>query len=451
MSHFLGTPARSHIWMLAYSQLSDHAKGLRKRLLSGPVVDIYIGATREHWVVHQNLLNYYSNYFETDLHAHEVSNDQNATTLELPDDDPKGFEILVKWLYQGLLDDTSGFSDEQKYDYAVACHGLYLLCHRLDLSLLKNFAIDLYRQNLHEAQLVPDAEEINNIYRASSPDSPFRKLMVHIAARQLMDPEVDRDAKTYRSCFDDPDFSIEIINAIRGMTGGMLLQDPTGGNACDWHDHEDQSTCIGVGDLSKPAIYTRRPVKRTADLNKGSAKAEDSTPRIIASSGVKKLSRRKAQLEKTLLTTSGPSELSEVQPSRSDETPSQAGEGLKETMSNDGQLERPSTPRRKPRKLERSWPNSSLANGTVKKPFNVPNQSKKLSQRPRLESGQSIDLAQRNGARARITATPSKYISRAATTRPPDSISKLQDRNYVNGVVRQFDGSDTAASEVGKD
>ncbi|KAK4544633.1 hypothetical protein LTR36_004205 [Oleoguttula mirabilis] len=224
---------------------------LHKRLLSGPTVDIYVGPERRHWSLHRNLLCHHSSYFETEFQGHEVpkgGKKDGDNTLELPDDDPRGFELLVKWLYQGLLEDVSLESDEKKYDYAVACHKLYMLCDNFDMISLKNVAMDLYRRGLNEAQLVPDADEINEIYRASPPTSPFRKLMVKIAARQIMDPEVQKDAESYRKCFEDnADFAIEMVNAIRSMSGGMLFDDPTEKDECQYHDHRDGSKCLAKG------------------------------------------------------------------------------------------------------------------------------------------------------------------------------------------------------------
>lgn len=252
MSHFLGTPAKSHIWAWVESQGGnelDDAKKLRKRLLSGPTVDIYVGPEKKHWSLHKNLLCHHSSYFETELHGHEVPKKKADTKdkLELPDDDPRGFALLVKWLYQGHLEDASELSDEAKYEYAVACNKLYQLCDRFDMILLKNLAMDAYRQNLHSAQLVPDPDEINEIYRASPPNSPFKKLMTKIAARQIMDPGVDKDAQTYRACFENnPTFAVEMVNAIRYMSGGMLFDDPTAPqDECVWHDHSDGSSCNG--------------------------------------------------------------------------------------------------------------------------------------------------------------------------------------------------------------
>ncbi|GAB7349079.1 hypothetical protein MBLNU459_g8037t1 [Dothideomycetes sp. NU459] len=216
-------------------------------LLSGPTVDFYIGPEKKHWSLHRNLLCHHSPYFETEFLGNEVpkaNKKSGEQKLELPDEDPAGFELLVKWLYQGTLEDMSEMTEEKKYDYSVACHKLYMLCDAFDLPTLKNESVDRYRQGLYEAQLVPDAEEINEIYRRSPYGSPFRKLMTQIAARQIMDPDSEKDAASYRKCFEDnPDFAVDMVNAIKAGTGGVLFEDPTNGDQCDYHEHSNGQSC----------------------------------------------------------------------------------------------------------------------------------------------------------------------------------------------------------------
>jgi hypothetical protein len=222
------------------------AKLQRDRLLSGPMLDVYVGRARHHWALHRNLLCHHSERLEAELQGDGSSKRQQQDRLELPDHDPAGFELLVKWLYQGQLDDVTDMPDAtQKYEYAVSCHKLYLLCDRFDMPQLKNVAMDQYRRGLNQAELVPDADEIDDIYRQSPVGSPFRRLMTNIAARQIMDPNSERDVETYRQCFEsNSDFAIEMVKAIKQGTGGMLFDDPTDtGNECEYHDHEQGPNC----------------------------------------------------------------------------------------------------------------------------------------------------------------------------------------------------------------
>jgi hypothetical protein len=258
----LGVPQRPSLLFRIHSErlrVQAYAKSLRERLLSGPTVDVYVGDERKHWSLHRNLLCYHSEYLKAELQNSpeatpkskaKISTDGSSSLrLDLQDDDPAGFELLVKWLYQGKLDDVSTISNDQdKYSYAVACQKLHKLCDRFEMPKLKNIAIDQYRKGLNEAGLVPDADELDLIYRQSPRASSFRRLMVQIAARQILDPDSEKDADSYRQCFENnPDFAIDIINAIKAGTGGLLLDDPTEGTNCDFHDHTNEGACTWKG------------------------------------------------------------------------------------------------------------------------------------------------------------------------------------------------------------
>ena len=166
-------------------------------------------------------------------------------TLSFPDDSPAAVPLLIKWLYQGVLDDVSGLdSPERQWEHAFQCQQLYALAQRLGLRALKNQAIDQFRRGCFAAGLVPGPEEMAPVYAATSPGSPFRKLVSRIAARQIMDPDTKRDASTYRACFEaSADFAIDVMNEMREGTGGKLLDDPTEATGCVYHDHLEGDEC----------------------------------------------------------------------------------------------------------------------------------------------------------------------------------------------------------------
>lgn len=220
-----------------------HILSAIRRLLSGPMIEVEVGVgdAARRWHIHENLLIHHSGILEEELEGKN-----KGEILELPDQDPSGFELLVKWLYQGKLDDVSDISDQNRqFEHAVSCHKLYQLCERFGMEQLKNVAIDQYRRGLNMSELVPDPNEIDEIYRQSPAGSPWRRLMTRIAARQIMDPNSNRDVSNYRECFaGNPDFAVELVTAIKEGTGGYLLDDPTeGGNDCEYHDHEAGPNC----------------------------------------------------------------------------------------------------------------------------------------------------------------------------------------------------------------
>lgn len=205
------------------------------------MIDIYVGESKRHWSIHRNIISHHSNILEQSIDA---GPEFGARKIELLDEDPAAFELLVQWLYQGRIDDVSSLSIDKKWDHADACQKLYTLCNRLRMTELKNLAIDQFRKGCNEAGLVPGPEEMKPIYEKTPPSSPFRKLVSKIAARQIMDPDGNKDAATYRDCFEShADFAIDVINAIKDGSGGAMLDDPTEGNSCRYHEHENGDVC----------------------------------------------------------------------------------------------------------------------------------------------------------------------------------------------------------------
>lgn len=235
-----------------------------QRLLSGPLLEIHVGPEPKRWHIHLNLLCHHSTFFrdaklgyingeektlrngDTEL-KNDGAQEMKDYKLDLSDEDPAAFRVLVKWLYQGQIDHVSTMPSDQKWNYTYTCQNLYLLARRLSIPTLGNLAIDQFRQGCNITRLVPGAEEIRPIYARTPPESPFRKLVSRIAARQIMDPDVERDAGCYKEVFKDhPDFAVDVLNAIREGTGGSPLDDPNEGNGCRYHEHSngDSNGCV---------------------------------------------------------------------------------------------------------------------------------------------------------------------------------------------------------------
>ncbi|EXJ54240.1 hypothetical protein A1O7_09577 [Cladophialophora yegresii CBS 114405] len=224
--------------------IGDIAAKKFAELLSGPILDIFVGPDGRHWSLHQNLLTHHARFFDETYAINGAPKRIKDNKLDLRDEDPGAFELLVKWLYQGKIDDVSWMPKDVKWEYAFTCQKLYLLCDTIGLQELKNQAIDQFRRGCNEAGLVPGPEEMKPIYERTPPSSPFRKLVSKIAARQIMDPGSEKDATSYRECFaQSPDFAVDVINAIKEGSGGSLFDDPTEGNGCRYHEHDDGESC----------------------------------------------------------------------------------------------------------------------------------------------------------------------------------------------------------------
>lgn len=218
----------------------DGLKHSYYRLLTGSMVNIYVGPTKRQWTLHRNLLQHHTKFFEQRV----MNPSEKEDNVELLEDDPSAFEMLVKYLYQGKIDDVAELASEKKWAHAESCQKLYFLCDRIGLHQLKNCAIDQFRRACFDSGLVPGPEEMRPVYDNTSVGSPFRTLISQIAARQIMDPESDNSAATYQTCFENgPEFAVDVINAIRDGAGGKLLKDPTQEVGCFFHEHQDDELC----------------------------------------------------------------------------------------------------------------------------------------------------------------------------------------------------------------
>ena len=150
----------------------------------------------------------------------------------------------MKWLYQGTIDHVSNYPLEEKWEFAFSCQKLYLLAKKFESPDLKNLAMDQFRQGCFQASLVPGAEETITVYQHTPLQSPFRRLVADLAARQIMDPDNETDGTNYRAAFAaDADFAMDVIRAIKQGVGGILFPDPTIQSGCQYHAHSHGEVC----------------------------------------------------------------------------------------------------------------------------------------------------------------------------------------------------------------
>lgn len=91
-------PALAHRLNSHRLHVRAKAKLQRDRLLSGPMLDVYVGEDKRHWALHRNLLCHHSELLENELQG---DNGKKKNSLELPDHDPAGFEVCRFNLYRG--------------------------------------------------------------------------------------------------------------------------------------------------------------------------------------------------------------------------------------------------------------------------------------------------------------------------------------------------------------
>ncbi|KAF4637887.1 hypothetical protein G7Y89_g192 [Cudoniella acicularis] len=151
--------------------------------VTGPRVDIYVGANKKHYSLPKKLFCYYSTHFYRCFNGDFVEG--KIQKLELPKDKIEDFEILVEYMLRGGggLTFTTTKVDHAAYNECVEFvtyadkYGLgdaaAVICEPL-----RKFAISVsasyYRQSFIEAS------HIELIYRTTSPGNPLRPLFAEL-------------------------------------------------------------------------------------------------------------------------------------------------------------------------------------------------------------------------------------------------------------------------------
>src|SRR5207248_4315403 len=152
----------------------------KRRLLSSSMVDIYVGPDSTHWPLHERLLCYYSPFFASIFYDKKANArpGQNKS-YGLPDEDDLPFELLVGWLYSGLLRQPK---DEKDVGPLL---DLYLLAEKFEMEKLASDVVDTVRDFYHQTSTYPGLRRVQYIYSNTSEDNIMREMMVSSIARYL--------------------------------------------------------------------------------------------------------------------------------------------------------------------------------------------------------------------------------------------------------------------------
>ncbi|KAK0634736.1 hypothetical protein B0T17DRAFT_586461 [Bombardia bombarda] len=156
-------------------------------LFIGRVVNVYVGPERKTFSVHEKLLSTRSEYF--DHHFNGTNEQDGQDVLELLDEDPKLFSLLINWIY-GTTFATSGGTRVFRYPLPHARDnlntvrdyiGLYILGGKFNIIGVRNAAIDVlynYFGEQTEEVRCPNLEDVRYLFDHTAPDEQIRRLVI---------------------------------------------------------------------------------------------------------------------------------------------------------------------------------------------------------------------------------------------------------------------------------
>lgn len=144
------------------------------------MVDIYVGNSHTHWVLHEKLLCYRSRFFRSIFWKKTGKKD---SVFGLPDEEDEPFKLFVGWLYSERI------PTPRKEEDLSPLLDVYLMAEKWEIKKLMLEVLEAVRSYYHETDTWPSLRRVQYIYSNSEVESPMRKFLVSCVARMLVTGE----------------------------------------------------------------------------------------------------------------------------------------------------------------------------------------------------------------------------------------------------------------------
>jgi len=162
------------------SKVEENTEKPLHDLLSHRMVDIYVGPSNTHWVLHEKLLCTKSRFFAKIFYKKATHGSSANKAFGLPDEEDEPFNLFVGWLYSGRVP-----APEEESDLGDLFN-LYLMGEKWTISGLVKDVLDTVRKFYRTTQTWPGLRRVQYMYANTEEDSPMRLLLVGSIARMLV-------------------------------------------------------------------------------------------------------------------------------------------------------------------------------------------------------------------------------------------------------------------------
>ena len=172
------------------------------------MVRIIVGPTKVPYQLHCNLLRRSSSYFDEVLGgAWKGWN----TALDLPEDDPELFSIIVHWLYARPIN----LELPPPVEGCIrTLFRLHILAESLRVLGMESAILTCFRENCSLDDRAPNTTEIEYVYKHSAANSPLPALIADTAASTVQ--KSMKDVEDYRQSIEGvPGFAIDFSKAMQ--------------------------------------------------------------------------------------------------------------------------------------------------------------------------------------------------------------------------------------------
>ncbi|KAI9675667.1 MAG: hypothetical protein M1817_001034 [Caeruleum heppii] len=181
-----------------------------RELLSSPVVDVFVGVTKRHWILHRKLLCHHTSFFQKAFEG--AFKEAGLGKLDLPDEDEKAFELFTMFIYGGSIGSLPLESTKDEFrEFATTYFELWVLADKLGMNKMKNSAMDKYRASLRRVAGVLSPEDVKLIYRKTASDSIFRDMVAADVAYHLVRMSPETRGAWFRRCGEGANASLDCM------------------------------------------------------------------------------------------------------------------------------------------------------------------------------------------------------------------------------------------------
>ncbi|KAH0273977.1 hypothetical protein KCU91_g5600, partial [Aureobasidium melanogenum] len=213
-------------------------------------VTLIVGATKEHYILHKDLLCFYSDFFRAAFNG--SFKEAAERKIELPDTEVDVFEAFQVWLYTQKMPKNENTSSGKVHLEWPILIKLWIFGDKYQIPLLQNIVMD---NSFDKVEM--DAETplywIRLAYENTTPNSPLRKAITDIMAYRAI---MHKSEATTRTCLSDTVYwpiqaCLDVIAAMeRGWVSNAPRKVLPTRDQCYYHVHatatclQDNYTCV---------------------------------------------------------------------------------------------------------------------------------------------------------------------------------------------------------------
>lgn len=145
------------------------------------MVDIYVGPSNTHWILHKKLLCYRSQFFRNIFNPRGKNNKTTENSVYgLPDEEDEPFRLFVGWLYSERVP-----APKEEKDLSPLLD-VYLMAEKWEIRRLVLEVLDVVREFYRVEDSWPSLRRVQYVYANTEKESPMRVLLVQCVARMLV-------------------------------------------------------------------------------------------------------------------------------------------------------------------------------------------------------------------------------------------------------------------------